>query len=122
MSGSRIDPMEELNANSTEDNGVIAHHLYTFKRWFLSHAQYLNFVTVLMLASVSFGTFFCCQYLILTFVYLCYISIRILIFRVNYGSYLHNEMEFGGLFYVLLWHYAPVDDLEHMFSGAKSSV
>lgn len=32
-------------------------------------------------------------------------------------------MEFGGsLFYVLLWHYVPVDDLEHMFSGAKSSV
>lgn len=59
---------------------------------------------------------------ILTFVYLCYISIRILIFWVNYGSYLHNEMEFGGLFYVLLWHYVPVDDLEHMFSGAKSSV
>lgn len=52
MSGSRIDPIEELDANATEDNGVVAHHLYSFKRWFLSHAQYLNFATVLVLASV----------------------------------------------------------------------
>ncbi|KAA8527585.1 hypothetical protein F0562_034700 [Nyssa sinensis] len=48
MSGSKLDSMEELDASSTEDNGVIA----MTKSWFLSHTQYLNFFTILMLASV----------------------------------------------------------------------
>uniref|UniRef100_A0A5B7BMG9 Putative vacuole membrane protein KMS1-like n=2 Tax=Davidia involucrata TaxID=16924 RepID=A0A5B7BMG9_DAVIN len=52
MSGSKLDSMEELDASSTEDNGVIATYLNQIKRWFLSHSQYLNFFTILVLASV----------------------------------------------------------------------
>ncbi|KAI5649125.1 hypothetical protein M9H77_35130 [Catharanthus roseus] len=52
LSGSRIDPMEELDPESTEDNGFLGRHLNNVKRWFLSHAQYMNFFTVLVLASV----------------------------------------------------------------------
>ncbi|CAL5347165.1 hypothetical protein CsSME_00033429 [Camellia sinensis var. sinensis] len=52
ISGSRLDAMEELDASSTEDNGVLPTHLTQIKRWFLSHAQYLNFFTILVLASV----------------------------------------------------------------------
>ncbi|KAG8636712.1 vacuole membrane protein KMS1 [Manihot esculenta] len=52
MSGSKLDAMEELNASSSEDNGIIATHLNTIKRWFLSHSQHLNFFTILVLASV----------------------------------------------------------------------
>ncbi|XP_031096992.1 vacuole membrane protein KMS1-like isoform X1 [Ipomoea triloba] len=49
ISGSR---MEELDASSTEDNGFFATHLNHIKHWFLSNAQYLNFGTILLLASV----------------------------------------------------------------------
>ncbi|KAM7488616.1 hypothetical protein LguiB_026100 [Lonicera macranthoides] len=52
MSGTKVDAMEELDASSTKDSGVIATHLNQMKRWFLSHAQYLNFFTILVLASV----------------------------------------------------------------------
>ncbi|KAL4373689.1 hypothetical protein AHAS_Ahas05G0106900 [Arachis hypogaea] len=45
LSGSRVDAMEELD---NEDKGI----LNQAKRWFLSHAQHLNFVTILVLASV----------------------------------------------------------------------
>ncbi|KZV53169.1 vacuole membrane protein 1-like, partial [Dorcoceras hygrometricum] len=51
LSGNRVDAMKELDA-STEDGGFISAHLNQIKRWFLSHAQYLNFVTILILASV----------------------------------------------------------------------
>lgn len=51
ISGGKIDAMEELDA-STEDTGMLARQLNNLKRWFLSHAQYLNFVTILLLASV----------------------------------------------------------------------
>ncbi|KAL8105124.1 vacuole membrane protein KMS1-like [Apium graveolens] len=51
LSGGKVDTMEELSASS-EDDGWIATRLNQFKRWFLSHAQYLNFFTVLVLASV----------------------------------------------------------------------
>lgn len=44
--------MEELDASS-ESNGFLATRLTQMKRWFLSHAQYLNFFTILILASVS---------------------------------------------------------------------
>ncbi|KAL6957152.1 meiotic spindle pole body protein Kms1 [Sarracenia purpurea var. burkii] len=54
MSGSKLEEMEELDASSTEDNGLIATHLNQIKRWFLSHSQYLNFFTILVLASVSY--------------------------------------------------------------------
>ncbi|KAH7858353.1 hypothetical protein Vadar_027823 [Vaccinium darrowii] len=52
VSGSKLDAMEELDASSTEDNGIIATHLNQIKRWFLLHSQYLSFFTILVLASV----------------------------------------------------------------------
>lgn len=52
LSGGKLDAMEELGASSSKDDGWIATRLNQFKRWFLSHAQYLNFFTVLVLASV----------------------------------------------------------------------
>ncbi|XP_073155417.1 vacuole membrane protein KMS1-like [Henckelia pumila] len=52
LSGNRVDAMKELDASSTEDGGFISAQLNQIKRWFLSHAQYLNFVTILILASV----------------------------------------------------------------------
>lgn len=51
LSGSRVDAMKELDASS-ESNGFLATCLTQMKRWFLSHAQYLNFFTILILASV----------------------------------------------------------------------
>lgn len=55
ISGSKLDAiaMEELNASSSEDNGILATHLNQIKRWLLSHSQHLNFFTILVLASVS---------------------------------------------------------------------
>lgn len=52
LSGSKVEAMEELDASS-ENNGFIATRLTQMKRWFFSHAQFLNFFTILILASVS---------------------------------------------------------------------
>ncbi|KAI3970031.1 hypothetical protein MKW92_007343 [Papaver armeniacum] len=52
MSGATLDAMEELNVSSTEDEGFISRHLNQLKRWFFSHAQHLNFFSILVLASV----------------------------------------------------------------------
>lgn len=53
LSGSKVDAMEELNVGSSEDNGsIIASHLIQIKRWLISHSQHLNFLTILVLASV----------------------------------------------------------------------
>ncbi|KAL6971468.1 meiotic spindle pole body protein Kms1, partial [Sarracenia purpurea var. burkii] len=52
MPGGKFDPSDELDASSTEDNGVVATRLNQMKRWFLSRTQYLNFFTILVLASV----------------------------------------------------------------------
>ncbi|CAN1129306.1 hypothetical protein LINPERPRIM_LOCUS17371, partial [Linum perenne] len=52
LSGSNIDAMEELEVISSEGDGVIATRLKTIKRWLMSHAQHLNFFTILALASV----------------------------------------------------------------------
>lgn len=49
-SGRKMEAMEELD---TENKGFMATHLNQIKRWFLSHAQHLNFFTILVLASVS---------------------------------------------------------------------
>lgn len=51
LPGSSVSAMEELDASSTEE-GFISSRLTQIKRWFLSHAQYLNFFTILVLASV----------------------------------------------------------------------
>ncbi|XP_023548712.1 vacuole membrane protein KMS1-like [Cucurbita pepo subsp. pepo] len=52
LSGGRSEAMEELDASSRETNGFIPTYLNRVKRWFLSHAQHLNFLTILLLASV----------------------------------------------------------------------
>ncbi|KAK4478083.1 hypothetical protein RD792_017348 [Penstemon davidsonii] len=52
LSGSTLDAMKELDTSSTEDDEIISTRLNQIKRWFLSHAQYLNFLTILILASV----------------------------------------------------------------------
>ncbi|XP_019423798.1 PREDICTED: vacuole membrane protein KMS1-like isoform X1 [Lupinus angustifolius] len=49
LSGREVDAMEELDS---DDRGIMAAQLNQIKRWFLSHAQYLNFLTILVLASV----------------------------------------------------------------------
>ncbi|KAG6431088.1 hypothetical protein SASPL_109163 [Salvia splendens] len=52
LSGDTVDAMEELDASSAEDKGFLSTRLNQIKRRFLSHAQYLNFFTILILASV----------------------------------------------------------------------
>ncbi|XP_022864360.1 vacuole membrane protein KMS1-like isoform X2 [Olea europaea var. sylvestris] len=52
LSGGRVDAMEELDASSSGENGIVSAKLNQIKHWFLSHAQYLNFFTILVLASV----------------------------------------------------------------------
>ncbi|CAA3001318.1 vacuole membrane KMS1 [Olea europaea subsp. europaea] len=52
ISGDRVGAMENLNVSTSEENGIISARLNQIKRWFLSHAQYLNFFTILALASV----------------------------------------------------------------------
>ncbi|OIV92598.1 hypothetical protein TanjilG_17949 [Lupinus angustifolius] len=51
LSGREVDAMEELDS---DDRGIMAAQLNQIKRWFLSHAQYLNFLTILVLASTVF--------------------------------------------------------------------
>ncbi|XP_017224685.1 vacuole membrane protein KMS1 [Daucus carota subsp. sativus] len=51
LSGEKMN-LEELDTSLSKDEGRIATLLNKFKRWFLSHAQYLNFFTILLLASV----------------------------------------------------------------------
>lgn len=52
LSGSRLDTVEELDTASSNDDGLISSLLKKTKRWLLSHAQHLNFFTILLLASV----------------------------------------------------------------------
>ncbi|XP_073308977.1 vacuole membrane protein KMS1-like [Primulina huaijiensis] len=52
LSGGRVHEIEELDASATKDEGFISACINQIKRWFLSHAQYLNFFTILLLASV----------------------------------------------------------------------
>ena len=53
MSGSNLDAMEELDASSDGDSGIVAARLKAIKHWLLNHSQHLNFFTILVLASVS---------------------------------------------------------------------
>lgn len=46
--------MDELASSAKEDSGLMASHLKQIKQWLLSHSQYLNFFTILILASVIF--------------------------------------------------------------------
>ncbi|KAI8561378.1 hypothetical protein RHMOL_Rhmol04G0334400 [Rhododendron molle] len=52
MPDGQLEALEELDVSSSENSGVIATRLNQIKRWFLSHSQYLNFFTILVLASV----------------------------------------------------------------------
>ena len=52
-SGSKLDEIEDLDGSSPEDNGVFGKRVNQVKRWFMSHSQYLNVWTILLLASVS---------------------------------------------------------------------
>lgn len=81
LSGSRIDPMEDLDVSTSEDGRFIAPYLGRIKRWLLSHSQNLNFFTILVLASVSStpGHF--------TFQSFSYLD-TILLWNPNYFNYL----------------------------------
>lgn len=63
ISGDRIDAAEELDASPPENNGV-ASVVNRMERWLLGHAQYLNFFTILVLASVSIYAIICCRVLL----------------------------------------------------------
>ncbi|OMO62562.1 vacuole membrane protein 1 [Corchorus capsularis] len=52
VSGSKLDIMNEFDSSLTEDGGDTSNHLKQIKNWLLSHSQYLNFFTILTLASV----------------------------------------------------------------------
>ncbi|XP_071716836.1 vacuole membrane protein KMS1-like [Rutidosis leptorrhynchoides] len=51
ISGGKADELEEFNTSAGGPNGRSS-NMDKLKRWFLSHAQYLNFFTILLLASV----------------------------------------------------------------------
>ncbi|CAN4092985.1 unnamed protein product [Withania somnifera] len=53
LSGNRAEAMEELD-ESAVNKGFLATRLAQMKRWFLSHAQFMNFFTILVLASTVF--------------------------------------------------------------------
>lgn len=53
ISGSEGELMEDLDSGSKEDSGIISNHLKQIKQWLLSNRQYLNFFTILVLASVN---------------------------------------------------------------------
>ncbi|ESR33135.1 hypothetical protein CICLE_v10006686mg [Citrus x clementina] len=46
ISGSRLDAMDEFDDSSTESDGVVAARLKKIKRWFFTHSQHLNFLTI----------------------------------------------------------------------------
>ncbi|XP_074588632.1 vacuole membrane protein KMS1-like [Curcuma longa] len=51
LSGNKME-LEELDAVSTKEDGLISAFLKKIKRWFFTHSQHLNFLTILILASV----------------------------------------------------------------------
>lgn len=67
LSGSTVSAMEELDVSSKGDEGFISSRLNQMKRWFLSHAQYMNFFTILVLASVSSLIYFDVDFIWLKF-------------------------------------------------------
>uniref|UniRef100_A0A0D3EUR2 Vacuole membrane protein KMS1-like n=1 Tax=Oryza barthii TaxID=65489 RepID=A0A0D3EUR2_9ORYZ len=52
LSGSEPEAVKELDAAASDEHGPIASTLNRTKRWLLSHSQHLNFITILILASV----------------------------------------------------------------------
>ncbi|PKA61376.1 hypothetical protein AXF42_Ash014292 [Apostasia shenzhenica] len=52
LSENNLDAVEELDAVTNEEDGVFSSFLKCIKRWLLSHSQHMNFLTILVLASV----------------------------------------------------------------------
>ncbi|KAL5222070.1 hypothetical protein ABZP36_026783 [Zizania latifolia] len=52
LSGSEPEAVKELDTAASNEHGPIASTLNRTKRWLLSHSQHLNFLTILILASV----------------------------------------------------------------------
>ncbi|CAM8932881.1 unnamed protein product [Rhodiola kirilowii] len=52
LSGGKLEDIEELDSSSEEGKGYITARLNRLKRWFVAHAQHMNFFTILVLASV----------------------------------------------------------------------
>ncbi|KAF3332993.1 vacuole membrane protein KMS1-like isoform X1 [Carex littledalei] len=52
LSGSKIEAMEEFDVSSSKEGSGLSAKLDQAKRWLFSHAQHLNFFTILILASV----------------------------------------------------------------------
>ncbi|KAJ6305876.1 hypothetical protein OIU78_021244 [Salix suchowensis] len=52
MSGSKLEVMKEFESSEEEDNTIMATQMKQIKNWLLSHLQYMNFFTILVLASV----------------------------------------------------------------------
>ncbi|XVF41923.1 hypothetical protein PTKIN_Ptkin01aG0319700 [Pterospermum kingtungense] len=52
LSGSNLDIMNDFDSSSMEDGSGTDNNLKQIKHWLLSHSQYLNFFTILILASV----------------------------------------------------------------------
>ncbi|XP_019187894.1 PREDICTED: vacuole membrane protein KMS1-like isoform X2 [Ipomoea nil] len=51
ISGQKLD-MDDMDSSEEEDSGVIGNLLNQIKKWFLLQSRYLNFFTILLLASV----------------------------------------------------------------------
>lgn len=52
LPGSKLEEMKDLDYSPSENSRITDDHLKRIKNWFLSHSQYLNFFTILVLASV----------------------------------------------------------------------
>lgn len=110
-----MNAIEEIDASPAKDNGFICARLNQIKHWFLSHAQYLNFFTILVLASVSsifLHPIFGCDSLQLAH------NCKWYYFGLCYSQLLHTCIIFPGIFlsstdYVVDWK---------IFLGAKSFV
>lgn len=67
ISGREGELMEDLDSASKEDTGIISNHLKQIKKWLISNRQYLNFFTILVLASVNPLIFYIFWDIILSF-------------------------------------------------------
>lgn len=67
ISGREGELMEDLDSASKEDTGIISNHLKQIKMWLISNRQYLNFFTILVLASVNPLIFYIFWDIILSF-------------------------------------------------------
>lgn len=52
LSGKKLEVMESADTSSKVDDSLIEKHLNQLKQWLLLHSEHLNFLTILVLASV----------------------------------------------------------------------